>query len=85
MPWSNKCIISETLRTSQTRKNNRVTATETTRATFHINNAKLYTPVVTLPINKNIKVLENIEQGFKIAISWNKYRSEITTQPKIII
>ena len=26
--------------------------------------------------------MENIKQGFKRTISWNKYRSEITTQPK---
>ena len=45
------------------------------------NNAKLYLPVVTLSINDNINFLENIKQGFKRAISWNKYISEITTQP----
>ena len=53
-----------------------------TGPTFKINNAKLYFPVVTLSINDNIKFLENIKQGFKKTISWNKYRSEITTQPK---
>ena len=31
--------------------------TEKTRATFEINNAKLYVPVVTLSINDNIKFL----------------------------
>ena len=31
-------------------------------------------------INDNIKFLENIKQGFKRTISWNKYRSEITAQ-----
>ena len=35
-----------------------------------------------MSINDNIKFLENIKQGFKRTISWNKYRSEITTQPK---
>ena len=39
-------------------------------------------PVVTLSINDNIKFLENIKQEFKRTISWNKYRSEITKQPK---
>ena len=57
-------------------------AIQTTGATFQINNAKLYVPVVTLSINNNIKFLENIKQGSKRKISWNKYRSEITTQPK---
>ena len=35
-----------------------------------------------MSINDNIKFLENIKQGFKRTIYWNKYRSEITTQPK---
>ena len=41
----------------------------------------LYVPVVTLSIN-NIKFLENIKEGFKVSIFWNKYRSEIITQTK---
>ena len=45
-------------------------------------NTKLYVQVVTLSINDSIKLLENIKQEFKRAISWNKYRSEITTQTK---
>ena len=49
---------------------------------FQINNARLYVPVVTLSINDNIRFLENIKQGFKGTISWNKYRSETTTQTK---
>ena len=57
-------------------------ATLTTGATFQINNAKLYVLVVTLSINVNIKFLENIKQGLKRTISWNKCRSEITTQSK---
>ena len=36
----------------------------------------------SLPINDNIKFSENIKQAFKTTIYWNKYRSEITTQPK---
>ena len=55
---------------------------QTNGATFQINNAKLYVPVVTLSINDNIKFLENIKQGFQTTVSWNKYRSEITTRPK---
>ena len=38
--------------------------------------------MLTFSINNNIKFSENIKQGFKITISWNKHRSEITTQPK---
>ena len=33
-------------------------------------------------INDSTKFLENVKQGFKRTISWNKDRSEITIQPK---
>ena len=58
------------------------TAIQTTGATFQINSAKLYIPVVTLSVNNNIKFLENIKQVFKGTIFSNKYRSEIATQTK---
>ena len=35
-----------------------------------------------LSINNKIKILENIKEGLRGTISSNKYRSEITTQPK---
>ena len=89
MPWSKECIISKISLTPRVPGDPDVDppvpdeeAIQTTSATFQINNAKLYVPVVTLSINDNIKFLENIKQGFKRTISWNKYRSEITTQPK---
>ena len=45
-----------------------------------ITSTKLCVPVVTLSINDNIKFLENIKQGPERTISWNQYRSEMTTQ-----
>ena len=33
-------------------------------------------------INDNINCLENLQQGCKKTISWNRYRFEITTQTK---
>ena len=42
--------------------------TSTTSATFEINNAKHYVPVVTFSINDNIEFLKNIKQGFSITI-----------------
>ena len=63
-------------------RDNPADATLTTGATFKKNNTKLYVPLVALSVNDNINFLKNIKQGFKRRISWNKYRSEITTQPK---
>ena len=55
-----------------------------TEVNFMITCTKLYFPVITLSINDNIKLLENIKQRFKRTISLNKYRSEITIQSKNI-
>ena len=43
---------------------------------------KLYVLLVTLYINDIIKILENIRQRFKTITSWDKDRSEMTTQTK---
>ena len=85
--WTKNCVISEISRTFRVVDPNAnpvvyQVVTGTTRAICRINNAKLYVPVVMLSINGNIKFLENINKGFRRTISWNKYRSEITTQPK---
>ena len=48
-----------------------------------ITSAKLYVPVVTFSVNDNIKFKKK-KEGFKRKVSWNKYRSEIRTQPKNI-
>ena len=86
LPWSKYCVLPEISRTFRKVDPNAnpvmyEMARATSVATFQINNIKFYVPVVTLSINDNIKFLENIMQGFKETISWNKYRSEITTQP----
>ena len=39
-----------------------------------ITSTKFDVPVVMLTIKNNIKSLENIKQGLKRTISWNKYR-----------
>ena len=65
---SKECIISEisiTPTVANTSDANppvqEVAAIQTPGAAFQINNAKLYVPVVTLSINDNIKLLENID------------------------
>ena len=48
-----------------------------------ISSTKLYFPIVILSLNNNIKLLENLKnKKNKRIIYWNKYRSEVTTQPK---
>ena len=69
LSWTKECTLIE--------QNN-----NTTGVNFMIAITKIYVPVVTLSINDNIKFLENIKQGFKRTISWNKYRSDITQKKR---
>ena len=80
---SRNCVRSEILRTTKIDANPAVnspvlatTAITTTSAIFQITNPKLY------KINDNMKFWENIKQGFKRIMSWNRYRSEILTKTK---
>ena len=82
LSWSNKCIISEVSMTPTIGGNPATPARNTIGTIFQINNPKLYVAVVTFSINDNIRFLENIRQGFKRTILWNKHRSKITTQIK---
>ena len=49
---------------------------------FEITDTKLYVPVVTLSEEDFMKLLEQLKSGLKRTIKWNKYRSQMTTQPK---
>ena len=41
--------------------------------TFAITDTKLYVPVVTLSLDNNAKLLEQLKSGFKRTINWNRY------------
>ena len=89
LSWPKDCVISEIIRTPEVPagpaanpSTDLVRPTQTTEATFEINDCKPYAPVVTFSINDNIKFLENQKLRFKKKISWNKYRFETTTQLK---
>ena len=47
---------------------------------FIITDTRLYVSI--LSIYDNIDFLENVKQGFKRTITWNRYRSEITALPE---
>ena len=48
--------------------------------TFAITNTTLYVPVVTLSINDNAKLLQQLKSGFKVTSNWKKYQSKVTIQ-----
>ena len=59
LKWSRKCIIVAGIANNQ-------------NPTFQINDTKLYVLVVTLSTQENIKLLKQLESGFKRTINWNK-------------
>ena len=44
-----------------------------------ITDAKLYVPVITLSIQDNGKLLQQLKSVFKRTIKWNRYQSESKT------
>ena len=48
--------------------------------TFAITNTKIYVPIVTLSIQSNAKLLQQLKSGFKRTINWSKYQSKVTIQ-----
>ena len=44
--------------------------------------AKLYVPVVTLSIQNNAKLLQQLKSGFKRTINWNKHKSKKSKEVK---
>ena len=51
-------------------------------AIFQITDTKLYVAVVILSKENDIKLLEQLNLGFKKTIKWNQYRSQMTIQPQ---
>ena len=49
-------------------------ATGADSATLKITNAKLYVPVVTLSAEDNVKLVKQLNEGFKRPVYWNKYK-----------
>ena len=54
LTWSQDCVISTTTR----------------KAKFAITDTKLYVPVVTLSTPNNVKLLKQLESGFKGKVKW---------------
>ena len=50
------------------------TAANASNATFKITGAKLYVPIVTLSAEDNVKLVKQLNEGFKRPVYWNKYK-----------
>ena len=66
LSWSANCVISNAAA-------NQATA-------FAITDTKLYVLVVTLSIDDNAKLLEQLKSAFKHTVNWNKYETKTATQ-----
>ena len=47
---------------------------------IQINDTKLFVPTLALSAQDNIKLLKQLESGFKRTINWNKYLPKTTNQ-----
>ena len=84
MTWFKNCVlIGKSTREANYSANPNVYEIDNPEnAIFKITDTKLYVPIVTLWKEDDIKLLEQLKPGFKRTIKWNKYRSQMTTQPK---
>ena len=79
MTWSKNCVLTDLTTTAAdaTADLPVVAIVAQTNATFAITDCKLYVAVVTLSSQNDNKPLVQLKPGFKRAIKWNKYRSEV--------
>ena len=63
LTWSKDCVITNSYGAGK----------------FAITETKLYVLVVTLSIQDNAKLLQQLKSGFKRIINWNKYESNLKT------
>ena len=77
LKWNKNCVITSQQIGVNLDEGNTASPTN---ATLAINDCKLYIPVVTLSKDDEIKLLTNLKYGLTREISWNKYRSQMTTE-----
>ena len=80
LKWNKNCVITSLEERQVDAAPPVVRDNSSIGATLAINDCKLYTPVVTLSKEDEIKLLTNLKSGFKREIIWNKYRSQMTTE-----
>ena len=81
LKWNKNCVITS-LEERQVDAGPPVVRDDApTSATLNINDCKLYVPVVNLSKDDEIKLLTNLKSEFTREIEWNKYRSQVSTEP----
>ena len=75
LKWSKNCVL-----TSKATRKADPAINNPTNAEFSITDCKLYVPVVTVSIENQNILYEQLKEGFTITIYWNKYRCQISNQ-----
>ena len=77
LKWNKTCVITSQQIGVNLDGGNTVAPTG---ATLAINDCKLYISAVPLSKDDEIKLLTNSKSGFTREITWNKYRSQMSTE-----
>ena len=83
--WYKECVLlGRALKNApDPQRNPPIAATESpTSAMFEITDCKLYVPVVTLSVESDNILLEQLKSGFMRSINWNKYMPQMSNQNK---
>ena len=68
LEWIENCVLT----TTAVGANANASSADSTN--FKITDAKLYLPVVTLSAEDNVKLVKQLNEGFKRPVYWNKYK-----------
>ena len=80
LTWSKNCALIDM--TTKDAGGDNLAIEAPSDAKFKITDTKVYVPVVILSKENDKKLLKQLKPGFKRTIKWNKYRSQMTIQPK---
>ena len=62
--WTNKCAMPDIAGNT----------------TFKITNTKLYVPIVTLSTKDNVKLIKQLNEGFKRPVYWNEKKTKLESK-----
>ena len=78
--WTKKCVLGDMTGRDAGNNNDPPEIFAPTGLEFQITDTKLYVPVVTLSLEIDKTLLEQLKSGFKRTIKWYKYRSQMPVQ-----
>ena len=75
LSWSKDCVMCRADTYNGDNANNR-------DITLKITSTKLCVPIVSLSTKDNVNLTKQLNEGFKISVSWNEYKSKIESKGK---